>query len=92
MSTNTKTTAPDQVDVRGPRFAAWVTTAVLVVTLLVVGLQPGRGRRDPRRAGRRLRDRRAGAGPVSIPYGLIFATLVAPRLGPGHRDASPCRR
>ena len=27
--------APDQVDVRGPRFAAWVTTAVLIVTLLL---------------------------------------------------------
>ena len=25
----------DQVDVRGPRFAAWVTTAVLVVVLIV---------------------------------------------------------
>ena len=24
-----------QVDVRGPRFAAWVTTAVLVITLIV---------------------------------------------------------
>ena len=25
----------DQVDVRGPRFAAWVTTAVLIATLLL---------------------------------------------------------
>ena len=24
-----------QVDVRGPRFVAWVTTAVLIVTLLI---------------------------------------------------------
>ncbi|HYB83214.1 MAG TPA: DUF4395 domain-containing protein, partial [Mycobacterium sp.] len=24
-----------QVDVRGPRFAAWITTTVLVVTLIV---------------------------------------------------------
>ena len=32
--TNTKTTQDrDQVDVRGPRFAAWVTTAVIVATL-----------------------------------------------------------
>ncbi|MFY9919679.1 MAG: DUF4395 domain-containing protein, partial [Mycobacterium sp.] len=31
MGLPTKTNAPtDQVDVRGPRFAAWVTTAVLV--------------------------------------------------------------
>ena len=35
---NTKT--PDQVDVRGPRFAAWITTAVLVVTLLISGINP----------------------------------------------------
>ncbi len=35
---NTKT--PDQVDVRGPRFAAWITTAVLVATLLVSGVNP----------------------------------------------------
>ena len=33
MSTTTNT-AHDQVDVRGPRFAAWVTTAVLVATLI----------------------------------------------------------
>ena len=30
MSTDTS-----QVDVRGPRFAAWVTTTVLVITLVV---------------------------------------------------------
>ncbi len=35
MSTNTKTGAPGQVDVRGPRFAAWVTTVVIVATLIV---------------------------------------------------------
>ena len=35
---NTQT--PDQVDVRGPRFAAWITTAVLVITLLVSGVSP----------------------------------------------------
>ena len=33
MSTNTTTAPPDQVDVRGPRFAAWVTTVVIVATL-----------------------------------------------------------
>ena len=41
MSTSTNTSAPpDQVDVRGPRFAAWVTTAVLVATLLVSAVSP----------------------------------------------------
>jgi hypothetical protein len=33
-SSNT-TAQPDLVDVRGPRFAAWVTTAVLVLALAV---------------------------------------------------------
>ncbi len=37
MSVNTahSVVAGPQVDVRGPRFVAWVTTAVLIVTLLV---------------------------------------------------------
>jgi hypothetical protein len=34
-SPSTTGAAVEHVDVRGPRFAAWVTTAVLVVTLLV---------------------------------------------------------
>ncbi|CQD23886.1 integral membrane protein [Mycolicibacterium conceptionense] len=35
---------PAQVDVRGPRFAAWVTTALLIVTLLVAGIsEPAAG-------------------------------------------------
>jgi hypothetical protein len=71
----------DQVDVRGPRFAAWVTTAVLVITLLVSGVNP------PAAAvvlglqavvfaiG-------AAAGPRRHPYGLVFGKLVAPRIAP----------
>ncbi|GAA5065876.1 DUF4395 domain-containing protein [Nocardia callitridis] len=73
--------SPDHVDVRGPRFAAWVTTAVLVVVLLVAALAPG--------AAAVLIALQAivfaiGAayGPRKHPYGRIFATLVAPRLGP----------
>lgn len=35
-------TDPGQVDIRGPRFAAWITTAVLVLTLIVsVFNEPG---------------------------------------------------
>jgi hypothetical protein len=69
-------TAPSpQIDVRGPRFAAWVTSAVLAVALLtgsgvlvaVQALVFAVG---------------AAAGPRSAPYGLLFRTLVAPRLGP----------
>ena len=76
---NTKT--PDQVDVRGPRFAAWITTAVLVITLLVSGV-------SPLAAAIILGVQSvvfaigAVAGPRRHPYGLVFAKLVAPRLSP----------
>jgi len=64
-----------QVDPRGPRFAAFLTTAVLVVVLMtgswlllaaqavvfVIGVAFG------------LRN---------APYGLIYQTLVRPRVGP----------
>jgi uncharacterized protein DUF4395 len=81
MSTNTKTGAPEGVDVRGPRFAAWVTTVVIVATLLVsafsyvgaaviLGLQAA------------VFAIGAWRGPRQHPYGLIFQRLVAPRLGP----------
>src|SRR5271169_3327675 len=76
---NTKT--PDQVDVRGPRFAAWITTAVLVITLLVSGV-------SPLAAAVILGVQAvvfaigAVAGPRRHPYGLVFAKVVAPRLGP----------
>jgi hypothetical protein len=70
-----------QVDVRGPRFAAWVTTAVLVITLVISGFSTpaaevvlalqavvfGVG---------------ALGGPRRHPYGLVFRAVVAPRMGP----------
>lgn len=70
-----------QVDVRGPRFAAWVTTAVLVVTLAVAAVSA------PAAAvvlGLQAVVFSLGAlrGPRNSPYGLLFAKLVAPRLGP----------
>jgi hypothetical protein len=78
MST-TKT--PEQVDVRGPRFVAWITTGVLVITLIVSGLST--------LAAAVILGLQAVvfaigavAGPRRHPYGLVFATLVAPRLGP----------
>ena len=76
---NTKN--PDQVDVRGPRFAAWVTTVVLVVTLLVSGVSA--------LAAAIIIGIQAivfaigaVAGPRRHPYGLVFAKIVAPRLSP----------
>lgn len=81
MTIRTTTTAPALVDVRGPRFAAWVTTAVLIVVLALSGFSTV--------AATVLLALQAvvfaiGAlrGPRQHPYGLIFAKLVAPRLSP----------
>lgn len=81
-NTNTTTsTGPAQVDVRGPRFAAWVTTVVLLAVLVVSAFSTV--------AAAILLAAQAvvfaiGAlrGPRQHPYGLIFATFVAPRLSP----------
>jgi hypothetical protein len=75
------TAGVDQVDVRGPRFAAWVTTAVLVVTLLVssVSLTAAAVLLGVQAVVFAVG---ALAGPRKHPYGLIFARLVAPRLAP----------
>jgi len=76
---DTKTS--DQVDVRGPRFAAWITTAVLVIALLASGISP--------LAAAEILGLQsvvfaigALAGPRRHPYGQVFAKLVAPRLSP----------
>jgi Domain of unknown function (DUF4395) len=72
---------PDRVDVRGPRFAAWVTTAVLVLTLAVSAA-------SPQAAALILGVQAvifaigAAGGPRRHPYGRVFAGVVAPRLGP----------
>jgi hypothetical protein len=76
-------TAPLQIDVRAPRFAAWLTSAVLAVALLtgagwLVAVQAvvfGVG---------------AFAGMRRAPYGLLFRVLVAPRIGPAsEREPEP---
>lgn len=74
-------TESSQVDVRGPRFAAWVTTSVLIVMLIVsVFSEPAAatvlGAQAVVFAISALR------GPRNSPYGVLFANLVAPRLGP----------
>jgi hypothetical protein len=77
----TSPTSPDQVDVRGPRFSAWITTAVIVAALIVsavnttaaaiiLGIQAA------------IFAIGAIGGPRQHPYGRIFAALVVPRLGP----------
>ncbi|WP_343601263.1 DUF4395 domain-containing protein [Mycobacterium sp.] len=82
MSTpSPQTSTTEQVDVRGPRFVAWVTTAVLVVTVIVSAYNTA--------AAAVLLSLQAAvfaigaaAGPRRHPYGLVFARVVAPRLGP----------
>jgi hypothetical protein len=71
----------DQVDVRGPRFVAWITTALLIVTLIVSAFSAAAaavilGLQAVVFAIGALR------GPRQHPYGLIFANFIAPRLGP----------
>jgi hypothetical protein len=69
-------TAPSrQIDVRAPRFAAWVTSAVLVVVLLT-----GSGVLLAVQAV--VFAIGAAAGLRYAPYGLLYRTLLAPRLGP----------
>jgi hypothetical protein len=74
------TSTIDQVDVRGPRFAAWITTGVLLAVLLASAVS------TPLAAG--ILGVQAlvfaiGAlrGPRQHPYGKLFATFVAPCLG-----------
>jgi len=79
--TSLKPNAPAEVDIRGPRFAAWLTTLVLVVTLIVSGFSlPGAAVLLGAQAV--VFAIGAVAGPRRHPYGLVFAHVVAPRLGP----------
>jgi Domain of unknown function (DUF4395) len=69
-------TAPSrEIDVRGPRFAAWVTSVVLAVALLT-----GSGVLVAAQAA--VFAVGAFAGLRYAPYGVLFRVLVAPRLGP----------
>ena len=81
MPSSNTTLQPDRVDVRGPRFAAWVTTAVLLVTLVVSAASPLAAAVI---LGVQAAIFAIGAigGPRRHPYGRVFASVVAPRLGP----------
>lgn len=81
MPSSNTTTKPDAVDVRGPRFAAWVTTAVLVIALIVSAASPLAAAVV---LGVQALVFAVGAvgGPRKHPYGRVFARFVAPRLGP----------
>jgi hypothetical protein len=75
MSGNPPNARPAAVDVRGPRFAAWVTSAVLAA-----GLLSGSGWVVAAQAV--VFAVGAFAGLRYAPYGVVFRRLVAPRLGP----------
>ncbi|CAM2965937.1 hypothetical protein BST27_12995 [Mycobacterium intermedium] len=69
------------VDVRGPRFAAWITSTVLVTTLAVSAFSiPAATVILAAQAV--VFAITALRGPRNGPYGLIFRKLVAPRLAP----------
>ncbi|BBZ50924.1 DUF4395 domain-containing protein [Mycobacterium heidelbergense] len=81
MSSSNTVVQPDRVDVRGPRFAAWVTSAALVLALIASAASP--------LAAAVILGAQAvvfaiGAvgGPRRHPYGRVFAGVLAPRLGP----------
>ena len=73
--------APRLVDVRGPRFAAWVTSAVLAAVLLTGSVPLLLVQAAVFAVG-------AFAGLRWAPYGLFFRSVVAPRLGPA-REREP---
>jgi hypothetical protein len=66
---------PREIDVRGPRFAAWVTAVVLAVALVL-----GSGTLVAVQAA--VFAVGAFAGLRYAPYGVLFRLLVASRLGP----------
>lgn len=75
-----------QIDVRGPRFSAWVTTAVLVIGLALA---------SPWVLGAQTVVFALGAafGLRAAPYGAFFRLFVAPRLSPvrDREDEAPPR-
>jgi Domain of unknown function (DUF4395) len=75
-----------QVDPRGPRFAAWVTTVVLAV-VLVTGWWPLLAAQGVVFA------IGAFAGLRVAPYSILYRTFVAPRLEPTdeREDTAPLR-
>jgi hypothetical protein len=76
MSTDTS-----QVDVRGPRFAAWISTSVLVLTLAISAVS-ATAAAIILAAQAVVFAISAWRGPRNSPYGFLFRKLVAPRLGP----------
>jgi hypothetical protein len=73
---------PTDIDARGPRFAASLTTVVLAVVLIT-----GSGWLLAAQAA--VFAVGAAAGVQKSPYGWLFRTLVRPRLGPTTETEDP---
>jgi hypothetical protein len=75
-----------EIDVRGPRFGAAVTTVVLAVVLVTGSVWLLAAQAVLFALG-------AAAGVQKSPYGWVFRTLVRPRIGPppATEDAAPPR-
>jgi hypothetical protein len=89
VSSSNASTVLGGVDVRGPRFAAWVTSAVLEIVLIVAAFSPHYAAVV---LGLQAAVFAVGAiaGPRWHPYGRLFAAVVAPRLGPvREREPAP---
>ena len=90
MNTSSNTSA--QIDPRGPRFGAGITSVLLLVTLALGLLQPGLGATLAERASEPaflllaaltlLFAWGALAGVSKHPYGIAFRALIRPRLSP----------
>lgn len=70
------------IDVRGPRFGAAVTTAVLAIVLVTSSEVLLAWQTLCFAVG-------AAAGAQHSPYGLLFRTVVRPRIGPATEVESP---
>ena len=70
---------PTEVDARGPRFAAAVTTVVLALVLALASTWVGRALLAGQVVVFAIG---AFAGPAASPYGQLYRRLVRPRLGP----------
>ena len=84
MTASRSTSTP--IDPRGPRFAAWVATVVLVATLVTSSVWLLAAQALVFAIG-------AFAGLRWHPYGLLYRALVAPRLAPPteREDPAPVR-
>lgn len=86
---NTSSKSP-QIDPRGPRFGAGITSVLLLITIALGLIQPGLGSSLAERASEpafillsaitALFAWGAFAGVAKHPYGLLFRALIRPRL------------